>query len=101
MKQRQLRVTLYPSPQGIAPSIWQCRNGVAQRTKLEILNNAGQAPHRVTQVPQVGQLKLQVTFQGALDCVNFLEKYHPAFGWGNTFAKAKFFIIKLLFQLGS
>lgn len=68
----QLRVTLYPFPQVIAPHIWQFCNGVAQRTELEILNNARQVPHRVTQVPQVGQLKLRVTFRGVLDCVNFL-----------------------------
>ena len=72
MKQMQLRVTLYASPQVIAPCIWQFCNGVAQWMELEILNNAGQVPHRVTQVLQVGQLKLRVTFQGVLDCVNFL-----------------------------
>lgn len=73
----QLRVTLYPSPQVTAPCIWQCRNGAAQRTELEILSNAGQVPHRVTRVLQVGQLKLRVTFQGVLDRVNFLENISP------------------------
>lgn len=101
MKQTRLRVTLYPSPQVIAPCIWQRCNGVAQRTELETLNNAGQVPHRVTQVLQVGQLKLSVTFQGVLDRVNVLENISPPLSGENTFVKAKFFIINLLFQLGS
>lgn len=73
----QLRVTLYPSPQVTAPFIWQRCNGVAQRRELEIFNDAGQVPPRVTRVLQVGQLKLRVTFQGVLDCVNFLENTSP------------------------
>lgn len=101
MKQMQLRVTLYPSPQVTAPCIWQCCNGVAQRMELEILSKAGKVPHRVTQVLQVGQLKLRGPFQGVLDCVSFLENIFPPLNGGNTFVKAKFFIINLLFQLGS
>lgn len=72
MKQMQLRLALYPSPQVMVPCIWQCCNGVAQQAELEILSNARQVPHRVTQTPQVGQPKPRATFRGVLDCMSFL-----------------------------
>lgn len=68
----QLRLALYPSPQVMVPCIWQCCNGVAQQAELEILSNARQVPRRVTQVPQVGQLKCRATFRGVLDYMSFL-----------------------------
>lgn len=101
MKQIHLRLTLYPSPQVIVACIWQCCNGVAQRMELEILSNAGQVPQRHAS-PAGGTAQTESHSKVFWIMWAFLANISPPLhGETHWWFKAKFFIIQLLFQLGS
>lgn len=95
----QLRVTLYPSPQVTAPRIWQFCNGVAQWTVGNPQQRWASAPRSHTS-PAGGTAQPQSHIPRCSGLCELFGKYFPAFGWGNIFVKAKFFIIKTFVSAG-